>query len=215
MGLRSARRVALLAGVALVWTPAMAHAAVQIAVPHGCIYGSSSTTSQTIPFNVAGMAANSPYQVSLDGNTVATGTANASGQAAGSFASPKMRHSEREAVVSVTDGLTTDTKIIDLTDFDAAVTPVTGSAHRAVRVSMWGWVGKTVFLHYIAPGAKKPARTVRLAKTGGMCGHAQARIPHLFPRGAKAGTWKLVFDSSRRLRRSSDPFRIEYNIAVR
>jgi hypothetical protein len=214
MGLGSVRRIALLAGVALVCTPALAHAAVQIAVPTGCLYGSSSNTSQTIPFNVAGMAANAPYQVSLDGNAVATGTANASGQASGTFASPKLHHSERQAVVSVTDGLTTDTKIIDLTDFDAGVTPVSGSSRRAIRVNLWGWVGKTVFLHYIAPGSTKAARTIRVARTGGICGHAQRRIAHLFPRGTKAGTWRLVFDSRRRLSKASDPFRIEYNIAV-
>ena len=214
MGLRSVRRIALLAGVVLVCTPALARAAVQIAVPKGCIYGSSSSVSQTIPFNLAGMAANSPYQVSLDGTAVATGNADASGAASGTFASPKMHHSERQAVVSVTDGLTTDSKIIDLTDFDAAVTPVSGSSRRAVHVNLWGWAGRTVFLHYIAPGSTKAARTIRVAKTGGMCGHAQAHIAHLFPRGTKPGTWRLVLDSKRRLSRSSDPFRFEYSIAV-
>jgi hypothetical protein len=204
-----------LAGLALIWAPSIAHAAVQLAVPKGCIYASSSSTSQTIPFNVSGMAAGAHYVVALDGTVVTSGTANATGDASGTFASPSVHHAERQAVVSVSDGTATASKTIDLTDFDAGVTPAGGSTRRAVHVSLWGWVGKTVFLHYLAPRSKKAARTVRIARTTGTCGHAQARIPHLFPAGTKKGNWKLVFDSKRRLGKPTDPLRIDYTIAVR
>jgi len=53
------------------------------------------------------------------------------------------------------------------------------------------------------------------ARTGGLCGHARARIAHLFARRTKKGHWKLVFDTKRKLSKSSDPLRIEYDIAVR
>ena len=215
MGLRSARFLAFLAGFAAFSAPSVAHAAVQLAVPKGCIYGSTASVSQTIPYNVVGMAANAGYTVSLDGSQVATGTADASGVASGTFAAPDIHHAERTATVAVTDGLTTATQTIDLTDFDAGVTPVGGSARRAVRISLWGWVDKTVFLHYVAPGSHKAARTVRVAKTAGTCGHATARITHLFPAGTKKGHWKLVFDTSRKLSRASAALRIAYDIAVR
>jgi hypothetical protein len=215
MGLRSVRRIALLAGFALFWVPSVAHAAVQIRVPSGCIYGSSSDTPQTIPYNLAGLAPSGHYVVTLDGKQVATGNADASGAASGEFPAPLIRHAERHAVVSVTDGQTSDSHTIDLTDFDAAVTPSTGSTRRAVRISLWGWVRKTVYLHWIPPHSRKAASTARITKTGGTCGHATARLPHLFPAGAKKGRWKLIFDTSRKLSKSTNPLRIEYDITVR
>ena len=214
MGLRSVRGVAPLLGLALLWAPAAAHAAVQISVPHGCVYGSSSDTTQSIPFNLAGAAPNARYVVSLDGKQVATGTAAANGAASGKFDAPKIHHAERSATISVTDGHTTASQKIDLTDFDAAVAPTTGSTRRAVRISLWGWVGKTVYLHYLAPHSHKASSTVRVAKTSGTCGHATGRLKHLFPAGAQKGGWKLIFDTTRKLSKQTNPLRIEYDITV-
>jgi hypothetical protein len=202
-----------MAGIAVFAAPAAANAAVKIAVPTGCVYSSTADTAQTVPYNLAGMAAGAHYVVSLDGQQVATGTADAGGLASGDFPSPILRHATKQATVSVTDGLTTDQQTIDLTDFDAAITPSTGSARRAVKVALYGWVGKTVFLHYLPPGAKKPSQTIRIKRTSGRCGHGTARIPHLFPTGAKRGAWRLVFDTTRTYH-ANTKLRIEYDTTI-
>jgi hypothetical protein len=214
MGTRYVRRVALVTGVAALAAPAAAHAAVKLAVPTGCVYASSADTAQTIPYNLAGMAAGAHYTVSLDGQSVATGAADTTGSASGEFPAPVLGHTEKQATVSVSDGTTTDQQTIDLTNFDATITPATGSARRPVKVSLFGWVGKTVFLHYLPPHSTKPARTIRVRKTGGRCGRGTARIPHLFPAGAKRGAWRLVFDTSRAYH-SNAKLRIEYDTTLR
>ena len=214
MEFRSARRVALCASLTVLALPAAAHAAVKIAVPQGCVYASSADTTQTIPYNLAGMAAGAHYAVNLDGRQVASGTADASGAASGEFDAPVLRHAERKATVSVSDGQTTDQQTIQLTDFDAAITPSTGSTRRRVKVALFGWVGNTVFLHYIPPHSRKPSQTIRIAKTTGTCGRATARIRHLFPAGARKGNWKLIFDTRRRYS-SKTKLRIEYDTTIR
>jgi hypothetical protein len=213
MGSRSARRVALIAGVMALAAPAAAHAAVKIAVPKGCVYASSADTAQTVPYNLAGMAAGAHYTVKLDGTAVATGVADATGLGSGEFPAPVLRHTDRQSTVSVTDGVSTDQQTIDLTDFDATITPSTGTVRRRVKISLFGWVGKTVFLHYIAPHATKPSRTVRVTRTGGRCGRGTARLAHLFPAGAKRGAWRLIFDTSRRYH-STAKLRIEYDTTI-
>jgi hypothetical protein len=202
-----------MAGIALFAAPAAAHAAVQLAVPTGCVYSSTAQTAQTVPYNLAGMTAGTHYVVSLDGKAVANGTADSGGRASGDFPSPVLRHATKQATVSVTDGTSTAKQTIDLTDFDAAITPSTGAARRAVRIALFGWVGKTVFLHYLPPGAKKPSQTVRIARTTGRCGHGRTRLTHLFPAGAKRGGWRLVFDTTR-IYHASTKLRIEYDTTI-
>jgi hypothetical protein len=214
MDFRSARRVAFCAGATVLALPAVAHATVQIAVPQGCVYASSADITQTIPFNLAGMAAGAHYAVNLNGSQVANGTADATGAASGEFDAPVVTHAEKTATVSVSDGQTTDQKTIQLTDFDAAITPSTGSTRRRVKVSLFGWVGNTVFLHYIPPHSRKPTRTIRVARTTGACGHATTHIRHLFPAGARKGKWRLIFDTRRRYS-SKTRLRIEYRTSIR
>jgi hypothetical protein len=214
MGTRSARRVALIAGIAVFGVPAAANADVKLAVPTGCVYSSTADTAQTVPYNLAGMAVGAHYVVSLDGQAVANGTADSGGRASGDFPAPVLHQATKRSTVSVTDGTTTDQQTIDLTDFDAAITPSTGSARRAVKIALFGWVGRTVFLHYLPPGAKKPSRTVRITRTSGRCGHGTARLAHLFPTGAKRGAWRLVFDTTRKYH-ASTKLRIEYDTTLR
>jgi hypothetical protein len=214
MGFRSARRIALLAGATVLIVPAAAHAAVQLAVPKGCVYASSAGTPQTVPYNIAGLTPGAPFTISLDGKAVANGTAPADGKATGEFKAPVLSHAEKQATVSVTDGHTTNQQTIDLTDFDAAITPSTGSTRRRVKVALFGWGGKTVFLHYLAPHSTKPARTVRVTRTSGRCGHATTHLKHLFPAGARRGKWRLIFDTSRAYH-STTQLRIEYDTTIR
>jgi hypothetical protein len=214
MGFRAARRISLIAGATVLIVPAAAHAAVRLAVPTGCVYASSAGSKQTIPYNIAGLVAGAHFTVSLDGKAVANGTAPATGQASGEFPAPTLNHAEKQATVSVTDGQTTDQQTIELTDFDAAITPATGSTSRRVKVALFGWVGKTVFLHYLPPHATKPSRTVRITKTRGTCGRATAHLKHLFPAGARRGKWRLIFDTSRAYH-SKTKLRIEYDTTIR
>jgi hypothetical protein len=214
MGFRSARRISLIAAAIVLLAPAAARAAVKLAVPTGCVYASTTDTQQTIPYNLAGLVPGAHFTVSLDGKAVANGTAPANGQASGNFPAPVVTHAERQATVSVTDGQTTDQQTIDLTDFDAVITPSTGSTRRRVKVRLFGWVGKTVFLHYLPPHAKKPSRTVRIAKTRGRCGHATAHLKHLFPANARRGKWRLIFDTSRAYR-TNTKLRIRYDTTIR
>jgi hypothetical protein len=211
MNTRLARRVAFAAALSLMAIPAAAHAAVQIGVPTGCVYGSSPGTPQTIPYDLSGLTPGASYTVSLGGKPRAAGTAKADGTASGEFTAPLIHHAVRTETATVQSNGATASQKIDLTDFDAAITPSSGPESRAVKIALYGWVGKTVFLHYLAPHSKTAFSTVRVAKTGGKCGHARARLTHLFPAGSAAGPWRLIFDTSRKYH-SNTKLRIEYDV---
>jgi hypothetical protein len=211
MNTRSARGVGFVATLLLLAIAPAAHAAVEIGVPTGCVYGSSPGTPQTIPYDLTGLAPGAPFTVSLGGKVRDSGTAKVDGTASGEFAAPDIHHGVRTETATVQSNGATASQRIDLTDFDAAITPSGGASTRAVRIALYGWVGKTVFLHYLAPHSKTPYRTIRITKTGGKCGHARARLAHLFPTAISPGSWRLIFDTSRKYH-SNTKLRIEYDI---
>lgn len=67
---------------------------------------------------------------------------------------------------------------------------------RKVRISLEGWLGKTVYAHFIPPFPKtKSKKTIKIGKTRGNCGKLTKRLSHLFPFKPTAGAWQVVLDT--------------------
>jgi hypothetical protein len=66
-----------------------------------------------------------------------------------------------------------------------------------VRITLYGWGrARTVYLHFVPPRSRRAKRTIRIARTEGMCGHATRRLRHFWPFLPRtSGTWRLQFDT--------------------
>jgi hypothetical protein len=71
---------------------------------------------------------------------------------------------------------------------------------REVKITLEGWLGKTVYIHYMPPFPKrKSVKTRKVGKTKKPCGKLTKRFKHLFPFKPKpGGSWQVVFDTHRK-----------------
>jgi hypothetical protein len=85
--------------------------------------------------------------------------------------------------------------------FGAAIQPKTNRSRpkprRSATISLGGWLGKTVYAHFIPPfPATKSKVTAKVGKTQGVCGHLTKHVTHLFPFTPRpGGTWQVIFDT--------------------
>lgn len=158
----------------------------------GCVLSSAD-----VPFAAAGLAPNTFYTVTANGLTVGSGTTTAAGVAGGTFHSPSASK-EEATTIAVSDGTTTATASVQLTPHDALVNPLSGKPNRRVKIHLYGWFGRTVYIHFIAPHKKGASRTVKLSKTHGPCGHAIVKLRHWYSTASPTrGTWHIVFDTKK------------------
>ena len=76
--------------------------------------------------------------------------------------------------------------------------PARGKPGRRTRVTAAGWVGSastTLFAHYVRRG--KLVKTARVGRLEGTCGDFSGRMTEFPFRRAKAGTYRVVFDTTR------------------
>jgi len=85
--------------------------------------------------------------------------------------------------------------------FGADFAPSTGNPQRLrVRFSVWRFgTNRPVYLHYVGPN-RHLKLTIRLGTARGLCGHLRTGYRRLFPFTARAGTWRLRFDTRRAYR---------------
>jgi hypothetical protein len=98
----------------------------------------------------------------------------------------------------VTDGVRRATTRFRSTIFGADFRPDRGDP-ATLRVRFYAFdfgLGRTVYLHYIAP-SRRHRTTVRLGRTGGPCGTVSTPLRRAFPFRPAPGSWRLQFDSRR------------------
>ncbi len=208
--MRSPLQVSVWVLAALLAAPAAASADPSIAVDRPC-YASPAQRADTVRLTGSGFAPNSPYTVTLDGQPLggATGTTDAAGNLAGSFAPPAPPVGVREAahVLAVQQGDVAASTPFSVARLLAAFTPAAGDPSRlrvrfeVVGFGLSGATAPPVYLHYVRPDGR-PLWTVKLGTASGPCGSLTADRPRrLFPFAARGGSWRLQFDTARTYRR--------------
>ena len=150
------------------------------------------------------------YTVLRDGQSVGTGTVRSDGSAGGTFAAGPLEDgvAERAYDLAVTDGRNQAATRFRVSRFRAEFTPSRGNPLRLrVRFSVFGFgrAGLPVYVHYLDPRGRE-ARTLRIGTTRGTCGSLpRTKRRPLFPFRARAGRWRLQFDTSRRLQPQAVP----------
>lgn len=213
---RKAMRVAapVMAYVMLAASAGTAQAAT-LTLPGACGLASDSRLGpQRIPFRVDGLRPSSPFTVTANGKPVGDGTTDAAGAAVGTFSAPFLDDADKAYSIVVSDGIASATAGITLTTHSVSVKPGSGKPNRRVKIRLFGWLGKTVYMHFIPPHKKKASRTVRLAKTAGPCGHGTKRLPHFYATARpKAGVWMIVFDTARKYKKGA-PLAIRFKSTI-
>lgn len=186
--------------IALVLALAGSAQAATVGTEYGCYTYQPGGHHNT--FRVTGRDFTPVGSVALDVSGHSRGSAPTSdtGSFAKSIALPSVSRSRPEQAFrfGATDADSGDraTALFRVTLFDANITPPSGRPDRRVRIQLNGWgAGRTIWLHYVAPGSHRSVKNLRIARTAGTCGHATARLAHLYPFRASAGTWRLQFDA--------------------
>jgi hypothetical protein len=171
---------------------------------------------RTINWSAEALRPGTRFRLTLDGTEIDSGNVAADGTATGSLTSADLGRGvgEQRFVLAITDGTDSASTPFRVSEFNADFAPAAGNPRTLlVRFSVFGFgMGKTIFLHYIRPGApRRPtsrhvARTVRLGRVLGVCGKIRrTRERHLFPFEARAGEWRLQFDTRSRYRAGAQP----------
>jgi hypothetical protein len=176
---------------------------------------------RTVSLTGTGFAPSTRYDVTLDGRPFGSGTTDATGALAGTFAPPELAHGVDTYTLAVTDGTAGATTTFSQTRFKAGFSPSAGDPKTLmVRFKAYGFgllaPNRDVYLHYVRPDGT-PKRTIRLGTAQGPCGTiARTRLRRLFPFDAERGNWRLQFDTRRRYTRGSkdSPF-LFYAVGVR
>jgi hypothetical protein len=77
-------------------------------------------------------------------------------------------------------------------------------AARPMRITAVGFtnaIGETLYVHYRRGG--RTVKTIKLGRLTGDCGDRSRTLPRALPRGLRPGTYKLVFNTSKRDPRST------------
>lgn len=118
-----------------------------------------------------------------------------------SFRTPFLsRGTEHRFRIGVSDGTTAVSRLFAVSTFTAEFHPTAGNPQRLrTRFSFSGFgAGKTIYMHYIAPGSRRSTLNRPLGRLGGVCGKLRTGLKRLYPFSPKLGTWKFQFDTSRR-----------------
>jgi hypothetical protein len=158
---------------------------------------------KTLTWAAADMAPNADYKLTLDGKDVDSGKTDANGGATGTLTTAKLprKIGEKRQVLAISEGTNTAQSPFRVSQFNADFAPSSGDPRTLlVRFSIFGFgARKTIFLHYLRPGADGAgavARTIRLGKVKGDCGKIKrTKQRHLFPFHASSGEWRLQFDT--------------------
>jgi hypothetical protein len=168
---------------------------------------------KTLMWTAIGLAPATDYRLTVDGTEVGSGKTNADGNATGTLTSANLPRNtgEKRFVLAVSDGTTSAEAPFRVSEFNADFAPSSGDPKTLlVRFSIFGFgARKTIFLHYLRPGAsgaRAVAHTVRLGKVKGVCGKIKrTKQRHLFPFDASSGEWRLQFDTRRVYKPGAQP----------
>jgi hypothetical protein len=180
-----------LAAIALA-VPAAAPAAT-LSVDKPC-YG----PGEQVEFSGGGYTASGPVSLSVSGQQLGVGNANAVGEFAVGIPAPTIDGKERTDVFTATDqtnlALTASTPV-KVTSLNVDVTPKNGNPGRTKKIVARGFTtGKVLYAH-VRRG--KQRRNLRIGALEGACKTLTARR-QLFATDAKSGVYKVQFDTKRK-----------------
>lgn len=190
----TARRAAPAALLAVLLTPAWAHAAASLSTPVACY-----SSREPVDYVGTEFRRGARYTAYVQGRQVAAGRVSAFGDLSGSFRAPvpaRGRPGERTFLLTVTDGVRRASARFRSTHFGADYRPDTGDP-ATLRVRFYAFDfgrGRTVYLHYVQPN-RRLRLTVQLGRTAGPCGTVSTGPQRIFPFRPGVGDWRLQFDA--------------------
>lgn len=177
--------------------------AAEIQVGRAC-YSDPADRADLVRLSGRGFTPGAPYQVTLDDRVLegGGGTANADGTVAGSFTAPSAPRvaGRRSFRLDVRQGAVKASTTFAVSRLRASFTPSSGPTRRLrVRFAVDGFalqgaVRPWVYVHYVKAGGRL-AHTMRLGRAGGPCGTLHSARRRLFGFPARAGSWRLQFDT--------------------
>lgn len=156
-----------------------------------------------------------PVALSLDGQQLATGTANPAGGVAAVVGLPPIPRSEQRRAVSLTQttnpGLSATKNVIE-TKLYVVTKPSRFRPGRRLRIRAGGFYGAGATLYGHVRGPKR--RNVRIGRVTGECGKVSATRKVILKRRDRFGFYIVQFDTVRRYLgfRTSLQFRKAYSI---
>jgi hypothetical protein len=191
--------VPLLCLTAVLALPAVTHAAT-LTTERSCY-----RSGERIDMNGTGFTPNGPVTLSVDGQQLASGNADAVGSFPAWATAPSVTSGQRTFNYTAADG--TDpalmaTAPVAVTAIDVNVTPKRGNPGTLRRIKARGFDrGKTLWAH-VKRGSKK--RNVKIGAVKGACGKVSAR-KRLFASDAPSGLYEVRFDTRRRYSTTAVP----------
>jgi hypothetical protein len=196
-------RLVVLSAVLLAGAAAVAHAA-DVGPRYACY-----TTHRGASFTLlgSGFLPGSLVHVHLGSRSLPDARADLEGRVKKAYDLPGLAASRHSQGFSLTasDGSSTARSVLRVTRFDVGIAPASGKPRRRVRLALYGWFGKTVWVHYVGPHAHHASRTVRVGRTRGACGELHTHLNHLYPFRPRAGVWRLQFDTEHAYRAHRTP----------
>ncbi len=169
----------------------------------------------------SGFAPGAALMVGVDAKPLGQTRADAAG--GGGFtwnppvAPPTSRGGEAAHTMTIGEGTAVATRRFYSTTFTAGFRPSSGDPRRLrTRFAAYGFgAGRTLYLHYVAPGGRRSALDRPIGRLGGACGKLRSAGKRLFPFNPKAGRWLLQFDTKRGYSRRSVPrYALNYLVMV-
>ncbi|HEY2637673.1 MAG TPA: hypothetical protein VGI54_09815 [Solirubrobacteraceae bacterium] len=222
-------RSLLLALIAAALAPAAAAAQPTVALDRGCYFATATQASpelsDTVHVTGAGFPKGRRVSVTVRGVALAftPGSATRTGSDGAldvTVASPHVAGGVHRRTLVVTVRQTTASVPLYVTDFGAFVHPSAKpgakglSPRRKVTINLLGWgVGRPLYVHFVAPGAKRAKQTVKLGTAAGHCGELTVHRRHFWPFAPhRAGAWHVQFDARRRYAPTTQPSVVEQSV---
>jgi len=167
------------------------------------------SSRKPVDFAGAGFRPRRAFTATVGGRTLDSGTVTRFGDVSGSFLAPVPSSAgpgERTFTLLVSDGQREASTRFRSTIFGAGFRPIRGDP-ATLRVRFFAYdfgVGRTIYLHYLAPDLRLRL-TVRLGDTQRPCGSLVTARRPIFPFRARAGNWRLQFDTAQAYRRFARP----------
>ena len=193
-------RTAVLPTLAALASTAPAAPAATLSVDKPC-YGAG----ERVQFSGGGYTPSGSVALSVSGQQLGIGMANAVGEFAADLGAPEIDGKQRTDVFTATDqanlSLTASVPVL-LTSLNVKVTPKNGDPSKLKRIAARGFMTGTTLYAHVRRG--KSRRNVRIGRLKGPCKTLSVKR-RLFPADAKPGVYKVQFDARRKFSADTTP----------
>jgi hypothetical protein len=168
-------------------------------------------TGETIGMSGTGFTPGGPVDISSDGRSIGSTTADGNGNFGGELqvASPNQRVKTYTATDRSSPANNASTSLT-VSPFDVNISPPNGPPGRRLRIVARGFTTGRILYAHVVRGRSR--RNVRIGRLRGPCRRLRVRR-RLFPGGARPGSYIVQFDTRRRYSRDTR-VRVRFRVSV-